>query len=358
MYTEDFSNQSAAISAINILNYTGGVAAANSTYTASPQYTPSGNQCNGWIIRAVTLAPPASDQGCSNNLTTTWPTLTQMAQALGVAQGQSAAQAATNQALTSYTNARNGVIGAGTQFRTVNTIPAIPGHYYAVSAYFAAVNCPAAGGANQPKETFSLIVNGNPIVLSTGLNPCTNPTDFAVQVAKLQSAAYQIPVGTTANLGLSLFNATASGAGNDAAFDLPQIVDVTPQLDKAFAPSVVRNGATSQLTLTVTNTSDLMAKSDWTITDTLPANLTFAAAPNIGGTCQQLAGTVPYTATIDPATNTVSVTGGDLALGQASCTITVDVTSTVNGTYINGPANITTNLNPPTDASLEVIQPS
>jgi LPXTG-motif cell wall-anchored protein/uncharacterized repeat protein (TIGR01451 family) len=54
----------------------------------------------------------------------------------------------------------------------------------------------------------------------------------------------------------------------------------------------------------------------------------------------------------------VSVTGGDLALGSASCTVTVDVTSAVNGTYINGPANITTNLNPPANAALEVIKPS
>ncbi len=356
VYTENFSNQSAALLPISILNYTGGAAAANSTYTASTQYTPAGNQCNGWVMSGVTPAAPVTDLGCANNVTTTWPALQEMARALGVAQGQTAAQAATNQVLTSYTNATNGAIAAGTQFRTVNTIPAVAGHYYAVSAYFAAINCPAAGGANQPKETFSLIVNGSPVVLSTGLDPCTTAS-FAAQVAKLQSAAYQIPVGTTANLGLSLFNATASGAGNDAAFDLPQIVDVTPQLDKAFSPAVITNGSTSKMTLTVTNTSDLMAKTDWTITDALPTNLKIAAAPNVGGTCIQRTGAA-YVVTAPAGGNSVSVTGGDLALGQASCTITVDVTSTVNGTYINGPANITTNLNPPANASLEVIQPS
>ncbi len=356
VYTETFSNQNASVLPISILNYTGGAAAANSTYTASTQYTPAGNQCNGWVMSGTTPAAPLTDLGCANNVTTTWPALQQMARALGVAQGQTTTQAATNQVLTSYTNATNGAIAAGTQFRTVNTIPAIAGHYYAVSAYFAAINCPAAGGANQPKETFSLIVNGSPIVLSTGLNPCTTNT-FAAQVAKLQSAAYQIPVGTTANLGLSLFNATASGSGNDAAFDLPQIVDVTPQLDKAFSPTVITNGSTSKMTLTVTNTSDLMAKNDWFITDALPTNLKIAAAPNVGGTCVQRTGAA-YVVTAPAGGTSVSVTGGDLALNEASCTITVDVTSTVNGTYINGPANITTNLNPPANASLEVIQPS
>ncbi|MFJ4015656.1 SpaA isopeptide-forming pilin-related protein [Microbacterium sp. NPDC090014] len=357
VYTEDFSNQSAALAARSITTYVGGAAAANSTYTASTQYTPAGNQCNGWIMSGATPTAPVTDLGCLNNVSTTWTTLQQMARALGVAQGQTTTQAATNQVLTSYTNATNGAIAAGTQFRTVNTIPAIGGHYYAVSAYFAAVNCPAAGGANQPKETFSLLVNGTPIVLSTGLNPCTNNTVWETQIAKLQSAAYQVPVGTTANLGLMLYNATATGAGNDVAFDLPQIVDVTPQLDKAFSPTVITNGSTSKMTLTVTNTTDLMAKSDWTITDALPTNLKIAAAPNVGGTCTQRTGAA-YVVTAPAGGTSVSVTGGDLALGQASCTITVDVTSTVNGTYINGPANITTNLNPPANASLEVIQPS
>lgn len=355
VYTEDFSNQNASLVALPLTTYVGGTAAANSTYTASTQYLPAGNQCNGWIMSATTPAAPITDLGCTNNVNTTWPSLQQMAAALGVAQGQTAAQATTNQVLTSYTNALSGTIAAGTQFRTVNTIPATAGHYYAVSAYFAAVNCPAAA----PSERFSLLVNGSPIVLSSGLNPCNpaSPTPWQTQVAKLQSAAYMVPVGTTANLGLELYNATTTGNGNDVAFDLPQIVDVTPQLDKAFTPTLILNGATSKMTLTVTNTSDLMAKNDWFITDALPANLRIAAAPNVGGTCTNSAGAA-YSVAAPAGGTTVSVTGGDLALGQASCTITVDVTSTVNGTYINGPANITTNLNPPANATLEVIQPS
>ncbi|WP_341956512.1 SpaA isopeptide-forming pilin-related protein [Microbacterium sp. LWH13-1.2] len=356
VYTENFSNQNASLAALPITSYVGGTAAANSTYTADLQWTPAGQQCNGWILNSSTPIP-VLDTGCLNNQPDGWAQLRDMAVALGMAQGQTAAQALSNQVLSEYTNRANGTIAAGTQFRTVNTIPATAGHYYAVSAYFAATSCPAAGGANQPRETFSLIVNGSPIVLSSGLNPCTNNTDWGPQVAKLQSAAYQIPVGTTANLGLSLYNATASGSGNDAAFDLPQIVDVTPQLDKAFSPTVILNGATSKMTLTVTNTTDLMAKNDWFITDALPANLKIAAVPNVGGTCTSTAG-APYAVTAPAGGTTVGITGGDLAQGAASCTITVDVTSTVNGAYINGPANITTNLNPPANASLEVIQPS
>lgn len=359
VYTEDFSNQNATSSAISILNYTGGAAAANMRYTADPQYTPAGGQCNGWILNSFTPQPPPSwDSGCANNQPAAWAQLQQMAVQLGIAQGQSAAQAASNQALSAFTNHPSGTIAAGTEFKTAsaNAIPAIPGHYYAVSAYFAAVNCPAAGGAYQPKETFSLIVNGTPIVLSTGLNPCTNPTNWGTQVKKLQSAAYQIPAGLTASLGLSLYNATATGSGNDVAFDLPQIVDVTPQLDKSFSPALIAPGQTSTITLTVTNTSDLMAKNDWSITDTLPAGVVIAPTPAVGGTCAQSAGAA-FVRTASAGSNTFTATGGDLALGQASCTVTFNVTAEAEGTYVNGPANIVTNINPPANATLTVRAP-
>ncbi|GAB3557310.1 DUF11 domain-containing protein [Arthrobacter alkaliphilus] len=359
VYTEDFSNQNASAAAVDIRNYVGGAAAAFSTYRADPQYTPAGGQCDGWILNSFTPQPPASlDNGCANNAPTAWQQLQQMAVQLGLAQGQTPAQAASNQVLSSLTNTGSGLIDAGTQFRTAssNAIPAIPGHYYAVSAYFAAMNCPAQGGAAQPKERFAILVNGTPYVLSAGLNPCTNPTYWGAQVTKLQSAAYQIPAGPAPSLGLWLYNATATGNGNDVAFDLPQIVDVTPQLDKSFSPSLIAPGQTSTVTLTVTNTSDLMAKNDWSITDTLPAGVVIAPDPAIGGTCAQQADAA-FVRTATAGSNTFSATGGDLALGQASCTITFNVTAAADGTYVNGPGNVVTNLNPPGNATLTVRAP-
>ncbi|MGF6835969.1 putative repeat protein (TIGR01451 family), partial [Paenarthrobacter sp. TE4293] len=353
VYAEDFSNQNATAGAISILNYTGGPAAANETYTADTPYTPAGGQCNGWILNSVTPLP-TSDAGCTNNQPAGWGQIQQMSIALGLAQGQTAAQAANNQSLSEYTNKPTGTITPGVQFRTqANTIPAIAGHYYAVSGYFAQVNCQATHAS----ETFSLLINGTRQVLSTGLDPCGGSNLAKVQVTKLQSAAYQIPAGTTPSLGLELRNEATSGAGNDVAFDMPQIVDVTPQVDKSFTPSLIGPGGTSTVTLTVTNTDDLKAKNDWFITDTLPAGVVVAGTPNIGGTCVQAAGTNPLVRTAVAGGNTISVTGGDMALGMTSCTITVDVTAAAEGTYINGPANIVTNLNPPANATLIVKAP-
>jgi len=353
VYTEDFSNQNATSNAISLLNYTGGAAAANETYTADTPYTPAGGQCDGWILNSSTPTPP-TDLGCYRNQPAGWNQIRSMAQALGLAQGQTAAQAASNQALSEYTNASSGVIDPGVMFRTTkNSIPAVSGHYYAVSAYFAEVNCHAAHAS----ETFSLLVNGTPIVLGTGLDPCGGSTSPEVQVTKLQSGAFKIPEGTSPSLGLELRNEATTGSGNDVTFDLPQIVDVTPQLDKAFTPALIGPGGTSTVTLTVTNTDDVKAKSDWSITDTLPAGLVVAATPNIGGTCVQAAGTAPFVKTAVAGGNSISVTGGDLAAGMESCTITVDVTSDTEGTYVNGPGNIVTNLNPPADATLIVRAP-
>ncbi|MFC7501860.1 hypothetical protein, partial [Nocardioides sp. GCM10030258] len=360
IFTETFSQQNASATGINILNYTGANAM---TYDADRQYTPAGAQCNGWVMNSLTPQPTAAqDAGCANNQPDGWNQLRQMATYLGLAQGQTAAQAATNQVLTEYTNAATGVIAAGYELKTKSGIPATAGHYYAVSAYFAEVNC----FSNHASMTFSLVINGTPTVLSSGLDPCTAPggtiyepgTAYpnGTRVVKLQSAAIQVPTTGTPTLGLHLYNARANGNGNDVSFDLPQIVDVTPSLDKSFSPPLIAPGGVSTLTFTVTNTSELMAKADWSFTDNLPAGLKVAATPNVGGTCTSTTG-APLVRTANAGATSIAVTGGDLALNQASCTVTVNVTSDLEGTYVNGPANVTTNLLPPENTPLEVRAP-
>lgn len=355
VFTETFSEQNASTAGINILNYSG---TNGMTYDADPAYTPAGAQCNGWVMNSLTAQPTtAQDAGCANNQPDGWNQLREMAISLGLAQGQTAAEAADNQVLTEYTNATNGAIPAGYELKSEGSILASAGHYYAVSAYFAEVNCFAA----HAKMTFSLVIGGVPTVLSTGLDPCTapggtTPIPNGARVVKLQSAALQLPATGVQSLGLQLYNATTSGSGNDVSFDLPQIVDVTPSLDKSFSPPLIAPGGVSTLTFTVTNTTELMAKNDWTFTDSLPAGLKVAATPNLGGTCISTTGAaLVRTATAGAAS--IAVTGGDLALNQESCTVTVDVTSEIEGSYVNGPANVTTNLLPPEDTPLEVRAP-
>ncbi|QXC59373.1 DUF11 domain-containing protein [Aquihabitans sp. G128] len=363
IYSEDFSNQSASGAPIRIGSYTGGPDAEGLTYSADAAWSPGASACNGWIMAKGTPLPanggtPAVTDNDECDRNDGFGNLGEMAVDMGTYQGMTPAQAASNQILSAYTNSVGGTQAAGVLLSSNGSIATIPGHYYAVSAIFGAQNC----FASQPKLTFELVVDGSPVVLGTDLNPCTDPSSVQmgnVRVAKLQSRAIQMPIGTNSVVGLRLRNTTASGTGNDGAFDLPQIVDITPQLDKSFSPPVIRAGAPSTLTFTVTNTAELEAKTDWAFTDALPADVRVAATPNVGGTCGQLAGS-SFAVTAAAGSGQVSAVGGDLGLDQASCTITVDVTSDTAGSYVNGPGNMTSliGLYPPADTPLRVIDPA
>jgi len=196
-------------------------------------------------------------------------------------------------------------------------------------------------------------------------DPTTKTAAFGMK--RVSSPALQVSSATgsaTVNLGFSIFNAQSEGQGNDAEYDLPEITDVTPSLDKTFSPAEVAPGQPSILTLTITNTSDLLEKDDWSFTDTLPAGLTVAAPAST--TCNsvdwQNAGP-DLIATPGGSTVTLQGTLGD---GEASCTVTVPVVSTNTGAvYTNDASNITrgagsacANLDPATEGPCGLLPPT
>ncbi|MET0448686.1 MAG: hypothetical protein ABW004_09775, partial [Aeromicrobium sp.] len=142
-------------------------------------------------------------------------------------------------------------------------------------------------------------------------------------------------------------------AGNAFAVDNLRLLDATPSLDVSFAASSVPAGTASTLTYTITNTTELAAKPDWSFTNTLPAGLTVAPTPAVGGTCTNVTGAA-FTVTAAAGASSVSAVGGDLAAGATSCTVTVNVVSTTVGSYTVGPANISTVLVAPEAATLTV----
>lgn len=321
-FRETFSQQNAT-SAIDIRNYVG---ASGMTYSADPAWLPDAGSCNGWILNATTpVANPgsAADRDCRRG--DAWTDLQTMTTEMGLAQGMSAADAQRNQAMTAFSNNHLGLQDPGYVLRTNKSLTGVAGHYYVVSAQLAAINC---GAAVQPSFTFSLIVTGQANAVTSGLNPCASgPARLAIST--LNSTAYKL--GSPASLGFTLYNATASGNGNDVAVDIPSILDVTPQLDKSFSPTTVNVGGVSRLTFTVTNTSELAAKNGWSFTDNLPSGLVVASTPGVQTTCSG------GSATAVAGSSTVSVSG-NLNAGQASCTVSVNVTAPA-GTYQNCAAN-------------------
>lgn len=98
---------------------------------------------------------------------------------------------------------------------------------------------------------------------------------------------------------------------------------LAPGISKSFSPATIDSGATSILTITLTNPNgyDLTSAA---FTDTLPAGVT-STATAVATTC---GGTASKTA------NTVSLSGGTIP-ANGSCTVTAEVTSTSVGAHVN-----------------------
>ncbi|HEX4189607.1 MAG TPA: prealbumin-like fold domain-containing protein [Marmoricola sp.] len=385
VFSDPFTTGTLTGPGTSILNYSAASGTGGMTYTAlpptasTPGWVPSSvasqSACNGWVMGSGNQPPTAAqDPQCISALAgspgaTAWSTLGGIADALGQVQGIAAGQ---NQILSAYTNATSGLQLAGVQVKTTtDNIPVIPGHYYAMSEWYGAKNCFASSDNNVhprnegPLAEFDLLdsTGANTVTNFGGaIDVCNAPGSTVINgvtVIKVQSPAFQMPAGNS-TVGFQLQNLRATGSGNDSGFDLPQLVDVTPQLDKSFDSATIQAGGNSTLTFTVTNTAnlagDLGAKLDWSITDNLPTGVTVANPASFAGSCAGMStlGTTAFSATASPDLKSISVVGGDLPAGTASCTVTVQVTSTVPGTYTNGPLNVTTNLNPPGTATLKV----
>ncbi|MFE4081975.1 hypothetical protein [Paenarthrobacter sp. YIM B13468] len=264
----------------------------------------------------------------------------------------------------------------GVMFKTAKPIPVTAGHYYTFGVNTAYMNCGVASG--DPSYQFATVDSAGAVTrIGNPLNGCQTSDDpnvdsFQQQVTSdvggtpgtvtrtvnINSMTSNTAIQATGNsLGLEMWNNNGATNGNDGAFDDVRLVDVTPGLRQSFTPAVVGPGGISTLTLTVTNTSELNAKHDWSINQVLPSGLRIARDPNIGGTCVQVPGTGPFLRSADAGSGTLSISGGDLRPGQASCTIVVDVTVSAEGTYSSASTDIATNLNPPAAASLVVRAP-
>ncbi|QHN62847.1 DUF7927 domain-containing protein [Curtobacterium flaccumfaciens] len=348
VYTEDFQNVAGPSPIQRLTGYTGD---SGQKYTADQAWL---QNCNGWIASGA-QSPTASAQIADCNNQTTWNGSQQLAQAIGIYNGQSATAAQNNYATTAYTAGDPG--GGLVEFETATNVPfTARDRFITFSADVAAVNC----NASAPQLQFQLLdATGAATNTGTAVNGCTGGTSVNVPALGVAAATTANVKNVTSNgatlfsgssVGVRMLNNNGSGAGNDHTFDNLRILDVTPQLDKAFSPTSVPIGDASTLTFTVTNTSELAAKNGWSFTDDLPSGLELASS-TVGGTCNA-------TTAATAGGTSIAITDGQLNAGQASCTITVQVTSDTVGSYTNGPRNVTTTgLNPPGDTTVTFTNP-
>lgn len=317
LYEEDFENSPDTGAPTALVDYVSDP--DGYTYVAEGQWADPSVSCNGFVLSG------GSDlTGLCNDNAGSQGGLRALADVLGQVNGTSPA---TNSAVAAYTSGTP-YAADQVQFATDGeNIPLpTPNRFVTFSVNAAAVSCQAA----QPQMMFSVLIGGVETPISgAAINPCTDPraTAYAPTIdpgnpvffaGEFASDGSFITNGSP--VGIVMRNASGATAGNDGAFDDIRLLDVTPQLDKSFTPVRVPVGGISTLTLTVTNTSELASKRGWQFTDSLPEGLVVADPANTGGTCDA-------TTTTSPGSDVIAITEGNLAAGEVSCTITVDVTS-------------------------------
>lgn len=138
-------------------------------------------------------------------------------------------------------------------------------------------------------------------------------------------------VDVTSNIGGGYTNTIASGElstsagpnGQDAVADLVVVAPTPPTVLKSLSPNTINIGGLATLTITLGNANASALTLTSAFVDTLPANVTVASPPNVGGTCLS-GGTI----STGPASITLA---NDSSVPPGGCTILVDVTSLVPG---------------------------
>lgn len=154
------------------------------------------------------------------------------------------------------------------------------------------------------------------------------------------SCTFNVSLSVPSNSGSGTFPSTSSPLTveglvvAEAASDDLIIAPFPPLFSQAFAPDTIGINAISTLTYTINNTANNVDSSSLDFTDALTTGLVVATPANVSNTCT--GGTLTAVA----ASTSISYTGGSVA-AEASCTISVDVTSAAAATYINTSGDLT-----------------
>lgn len=201
-------------------------------------------------------------------------------------------------------------------------------------------NTSAPSGGTSCGGAVGAAANGNSITLTNGTIPANGSCTVTVNVQSTLAGSYVNSTGT-----ITSSNAPSFGPANGTLTVL-----APPTVTKTFTPSLMLANASSVLTIALTNSSGV-AISGVSFTDTYPASLVNTASPagatSCGGSMTALANA-----------GSVTLAGGTIP-PNASCTVTINVTSAVGGTYVNNTGIITTGTGviPGAQGTLQVIAP-
>jgi uncharacterized repeat protein (TIGR01451 family) len=207
--------------------------------------------------------------------------------------------------------------------------------------------------SNSIALTGAVLVDALPSNLTVGLTPSASTTcgGTSVYVASAPSATSialtgaTIPAGSSCTVTVNVVSnfagtyvntipggalSTLEGVTNELPNSGTVVVQNPPTVGKQFSPASIAVNGTSVLTIVLGNTNATAATLTADLVDTLPtspANIVIAPSNGLSGTCL--------------STGTVALTAGSITLQNGStipaggCTISVNVTGNLNGTYNN-----------------------
>ncbi len=149
-----------------------------------------------------------------------------------------------------------------------------------------------------------------------------------------------VTVNVTANDPGAYLNSTGeliSSLGNSGSASATLTVNPPPLFSKAFAPLSINAGQIGTLTFTIDNSASTTPANEISFTDSLPAGLVLSNPVNFSSTC--IGGSV----SAGPGSSTFSYSNGTVPAG-AVCTLSIEVTSTVGGTYLNTTGDLVSSL--------------
>ncbi len=146
------------------------------------------------------------------------------------------------------------------------------------------------------------------------------------------------PAGDYTNTTSALMDAGGTVAA--AATDTLR-VQPAPAFSKAFNPAATppETGQPTPLTFTIDNSGSTLAADAVSLTDTFPASMIVADPANLIRTGNCSGGSVSAT----PGAGAFSYTGGSVTAGTV-CEITLDVTTTAGGSFVNTTSDLTSSL--------------
>ena len=305
------SNASGGVSCTTPGPIAGGASAAPITLTVSVGPAASPNVTNrAWVGMSSDLIPANNSSSVTTPVTTPAPDLT-------VVKGAGGA----------FTVGANGTysldvsnVGAGATTGVISVSDVLPPGLTFVSAVGAGWSCGHASGT---------VTCTHPGPLGAGASLATVTVTVAVGPAAVPSVLNTATVTTAGD----------SNAGNNSS-TISTPVGAAPVLDLAVAKSHAGNfvvGSVGNFTLAVSSVGTAPTTGAITVTDVLPAGLTFVAATGAGWSCGSAAGTVTCTspgplaagATLPPIT--LSVLVGSAAFPSVSNTATVSTPGDANG---------------------------